>query len=332
MRVFITGGTGLIGRRLAAALRERGDRPLVLSRSADQARLKPALHGLEIVQGDPVVPGGWETRLDGCDAVVNLVGHNLFAERWSPEVKRRLHDSRVQATENLVAAIARTTSRPKVLVSSSAIGYYGPHGDEELTEDSPPGKDFMADLCRSWEHAAHGAEPLGLRLAVLRTGIVLAKDEGMLGALAPLFKYVPGGAAPIGSGRRPYAPGRGRQWMSWIHVEDMVGLVLLALDNANARGPMNGTSPRPERFYDFARALRKALGTWLPFVPWGPPDLFLKTVLGEVADVITKGQKVVPGRAQALGYAYRFPGLHEALADLYPRPAHARLPRFAFRR
>ncbi|HEX8201932.1 MAG TPA: NAD-dependent epimerase/dehydratase family protein, partial [Isosphaeraceae bacterium] len=151
MRVFLTGGTGLIGRRLVRRLVERGDRPVILSRQADRARLDPALAGGELVQGDPTAPGPWDRALDGCDAVVNLVGHNVFAGRWSPEVKRTIRDSRVYGTENIVAAIARAKGRPRVLVQASAIGYYGPTEDQELTEDSPPGTDFMARVCQEWE-------------------------------------------------------------------------------------------------------------------------------------------------------------------------------------
>ena len=154
MRVFITGGTGLIGRHLVKRLVERGDHPVILSRQADKARRNPAMRGIEVVQGDPTVPGGWDAAVDGCDAVVNLVGHNLFADRWTAEVKRKIRDSRVYGTENVVAAIARAKGRPKVLVQASAIGYYGPHGDEELTESSPSGSDFMAVVCREWEDAA----------------------------------------------------------------------------------------------------------------------------------------------------------------------------------
>src|SRR4051794_32227265 len=158
MRVFITGGSGLIGRALVKRLVERGDHPVVLSRRSDAVRRDPAMRGLAVVQGDPSASGRWESELDGCDAVINLVGHNLFAERWNAQVKRKIRDSRVYATENIVAAIGRARSRPAVLVQASAIGYYGPHGDEELTEASPSGSDFMAVVCREWEEAANAAE------------------------------------------------------------------------------------------------------------------------------------------------------------------------------
>lgn len=319
MRVFITGGTGLIGRRLVERLRERGDQPVVLSRHADRARLKPAFKGVEVVQGDPVIVGGWERGVEGCDAAVHLAGHNLFAERWSPEVLTKIRDSRVFGTENLVAAMARSQRPPGVLVSGSAIGYYGSHGDEELIEESPPGDDFMASVCRQWEDAARPAESLGTRVVTLRTGIVLDRGEGALGTMVPIFKWVPGGAAPIGSDGGLI--GRGRQWMSWIHREDIVGLILLAIDHPEARGALNGTAPNPVRNVDFSRALAKAVHR--PFVPFGPPDALLKLALGDVTEILATGQRVLSRKAGALGYPFEFPTIEAALADLFGRKAPA---------
>lgn len=318
MRVFLTGGTGLIGRRLVQKLVGRGDQPVVLTRQADRAKLNPALTGCELVQGDPTSSGPWDKAVDGCDAVVNLVGHNLFADRWSPAVKRKIRDSRVYGTENVVAAMARASAPPPVLVQGSAIGYYGPLGDEELTESSPSGTDFLGVVCREWEDASHPAETLGARLAILRTGIVLAAGEGALKLMTPLFKWGPG--APIGGG----AIGTGQHWMSWIHLEDIVGLFLMALDNPGARGPINGTAPHPVRNADFARTLSRNLwrphAFWRIYIPVGPPDFLLNVVLGDVAQIITTGQKVLPARAQELGYTFQFPDLEGALADLLPRP------------
>ena len=191
MRVFLTGGTGLIGRRIVQRLVDRGDEPVILSRKADETRRNKAMRSIRVIQGDPTVPGGWEESLDGCDAVINLVGHNLFTERWNERVKHKIRDSRVHATERVVKAIAAAESKPKVLVQSSAIGYYGPHDDQELTEQSPPGSDFMARVCREWEEAAVPAEGLGVRVARIRTGVVLAKGEGALGVMTPIFKMGP---------------------------------------------------------------------------------------------------------------------------------------------
>lgn len=321
MRVFITGGTGLIGRRLVRRLSERGDQPVVLSRQANRVRLNPGLRGIEVVQGDPTVAGGWEQAVSGCDAVVNLAGHNVFAQRWNPDVRRRIRDSRVYGTEHVVAAMSKAAQRPRILVQASAIGYYGPTGDEELTEASPPGSDFMAVICREWEAAGKAAESFGTRVALVRVGVVLARGEGALGIMTPIFKYVPGGAAPVGSGDHPLRPAKGQQWMSWIHVDDIVGIVLLALDHPEASGPINGTAPQPVRNADFALELTRALRGWLlpRYLPVGPPDLMLRLILGDVADVITKGQRVLPKRALDLGYRFRFPDLPGALHDLFPR-------------
>ena len=317
MRVFLTGGTGLIGRRLSRLLIARGDTPVILSRQSDKARLNPSLRGAEIVQGDPGTHGSWESAVDGCDAAINLVGHNVFANRWSPEIKAKIRDSRVVGTDNLVAAIAGATRRPKTLVQASAIGYYGPTGDEDLTEDCKNGSDFMARVCGEWENAAKPAESLGLRLATVRTGVVLAKGEGALGVMTPLFKWVPGGAAPVGSGKNAFKPSRGRQWMSWIHIDDIAGIFLMALDNPDANGPINGTTPNPVRNYDFSKELARAVGRRWAFLPFGLPDVMLTLILGEVAEIVTKGQKVLPTKAYKLGYRFEFPVLAEALATIF---------------
>ncbi len=305
MRVFITGGTGLIGRGISKILVDRGDTPVILSRQSDAARLKPAFRGCELVQGDPAIAGGWESAVDGCDAVINLAGQNLFAQRWTPAVKQKIRDSRVVGTEHVVDAFGRCTTKPKTLVQASAIGYYGPTGDEELTESSKPGDDFMAKVCIEWEDAAKPVESLGTRLSLIRTGVVLARGDAALGVMTPIFKWLPGGAAPVGSGTNRFLPGKGKQWMSWIHIDDIVGIFLMALNNAQAKGPINGTSPNPARNVEFSKALAKVVHR--PFLPIGPPDAMLELVLGEVAQVVTKGQKVMPQKALGLGYHFAFP-------------------------
>jgi uncharacterized protein (TIGR01777 family) len=317
MRVFLTGGTGMIGRRIVQRLVARGDEPMILSRKADEARRNKAMRSLRFIQGDPTIPGAWEEAIDGCDAVINLAGHNIFAQRWTPEVKHLIRDSRVFATERLVKAIAGASEKPKVLVQASAIGYYGPREDEEITEQSPPGSDFMARVCREWEDAAEPAAGLGVRLAKIRTGVVLAKGEGALAVMTPIFKYIPGGSAPVGSGKSPFGLGRGQQWMSWIHLDDIAGIFLTALDNPAASGPINGTAPNPVRNSEFSKTLAKVL--WRPPVPVGPPDVMLKLLLGEVADVVTKGQKVLPVKALELGYRFEYPTLLEALQNIFAK-------------
>jgi uncharacterized protein len=300
MRVFITGGTGMIGSRLVARLRERGDAPVLLTRRPDAAR---ASLGPEValVEGDPTRAGRWMDEAAGCDAVINLAGENLFNKRWSDAFKQVMRDSRVRSTENVVAAMTRNPQTGKVLVNASAIGYYGPHGDEELTEDTPPGTDYLARLCVEWEEATRPAQAAGIRVALVRVGIVLAREAGALSKLLTPFKL--GGGGPVGSGR---------QWMSWIYHEDMTELFLLALDNPAATGPLNGTAPKPVSNREFARALGRALHR--PAI-MPTPGFMLKLMLGEVADVVLNGQRVLPRKAVALGYRFKFPEIAAALAD-----------------
>jgi uncharacterized protein (TIGR01777 family) len=323
MRVLITGGSGLIGRHLVQRVLKAGGRPVVVSRHSDLLRRNRESRDYEVVQGDVGVPGRWQEAVDGCDAVVNLAGHNLFAERWNAKVKRKIRDSRVYGSEHVAAAIESARSRPQVLVQGSAIGFYGPHGDEEIDEASPSGSDFLASVCREWEEASASVEAFGGRRAMLRTGVVLAPGEGALKVMTPIFKFGPG--APVGGGGG-MGPATGQQWMSWIHIDDIAGIFQLALDNPEAAGPINGTAPNPVRNADFARALSKTLRTpytpWRFFVPIGPPDPLLHLMLGEVADVVAKGQKVFPKKAVALGYKFQHPDLTEALKDVFtPRPA-----------
>jgi uncharacterized protein (TIGR01777 family) len=266
-------------------------------------------------------------EVDGCDAVVNLAGHNIFEGRWNAETKQKIRDSRVYAAQHVAAAIKQASHRPKVLVHGSAIGYYGYHGDEKLDESSPSGSDFLAVVCRETEQACESVESLGVRRAIIRTGVVLARGEGALKIMTPLFKFGPG--VPIGSGKG--FVGRGAQWMSWIHIDDMVGIIQLAIDNEAATGPINGTSPQPVTNAEFAQTLsavlRKPHSPWRFYLPVGPPDAFLRLVMGEVAGVIAKGQRVLPARALALGYQFKYPSLVGALQAIFaaqPAPAAPR--------
>jgi uncharacterized protein len=324
MRVFITGGSGLIGRNLARVLLESGHHPVILSRHADQVRRDPAMWPYQVIPGDPTAPGRWKDEVDGCDAVVNLAGHNIFAERWSTAVKAKIRDSRVYAAQQVLAAIRQAQAKPRVYVQGSAVGYYGPRGDEELTEASPPGSDFLARVCRETEEITEPLDALGVRRAVVRTGIVLAPHEGALKIMTPIFKLAPG--APIGSGGG-LGPAHGQQWMSWIHIDDIVGIFKLAVENAGASGPLNGTAPNPVRNAEFARTfsavLRKPLTPWRFYLPIGPPDLLLRMVLGEVATVVATGQRVLPTKPLALGYRFRHPDLAGALREIFTRKPRA---------
>jgi uncharacterized protein (TIGR01777 family) len=305
MRVFVTGGTGLIGRRLVRELLRRGDQPVVLTRRYGDARqmLGPTC---TLVEGDPTEPGDWTGAVAECDAAINLAGENIFSRRWSEAFKGQLLDSRVCSTLNVGQALVRNPRRgdgqPKALVNASAIGYYGPHGDEELTEDSPPGSDFLARLCVEWEKAARAVQAAGVRCTLVRVGVVLDKEGGALAKLLTPFRLFAGG--PVG---------KGRHWMSWIHHEDMVGLFLFALDNAAAEGPLNGTAPDPATNRDFSRALGRALHR-PAFLP--TPPFALRVLFGKVAEVIATGQRVVPKRPLSLGYTFRYPTLDAALAQV----------------
>ena len=316
MRIFMTGGTGMIGRRLLSRLRDRGDEVIIVSRSADEVRRRAEFRDVRVVPGDVTTPGRWRDEVDGTDAVINLAGENIFASRWTSSVRARIRDSRVLGTENLVNAIRDARRRPRVFVHGSAIGFYGSHGDEELTESAESGADFLAVVCRELEDVAQPLEALGVRLATIRTGVVLGKGAGALGVMAPLFRW--GGAAPVGSGGHPLRPARGLQWLSWIHLDDIVGLFLLALDHPDARGPINGTAPEPARNIDFSRALARASHRFL--LPIGPPDLLLELVLGGVARSVTTGQRVLPTRALSLGYRFEHPDLAEAIRSALAGP------------
>jgi uncharacterized protein (TIGR01777 family) len=305
MRIFVTGGTGLVGTRLVRKLEQRGDQPVVLTRRYAAARqsLGPKV---ELVEGDPMRAGPWTDKLDDCDSVVHLAGENVFGKRWNARFKQLLVDSRVQSTRNVATALLRKPHRgdgqPRVLVNASAIGFYGARGDEELTEETPPGDDFLGRLCVEWEQAAHAVEPAGVRLVLLRVGVVLDREGGALVKMLTPVRMFAGG--PLGSGR---------QYVSWIHHEDLVDLLLLALDNPQCAGPLNGTAPNPATNRDFFRALGKALHR--PSFMW-TPGFALRVVLGEAAEIITTGQRVLPKKALALGYRFKFATLDAALADI----------------
>jgi uncharacterized protein (TIGR01777 family) len=296
MRVFVTGATGLIGRTLCDALVRGGHQVTVVSRSPDRARLR--LAGVRVVAGDPTSPGPWQEELAHADACVNLAGEPLDA-RWTAARKRYFRASRVDATRNVAEVLA--AGGPGVLVSASAIGFYGDRGDEPLDERAAPGQDYLAELCVAWEGAAARAASRA-RVVTLRTGLVLARDGGALPRMVRPFRLFAGG--PLGDGRF---------WQSWIHVEDVAGIVALALEDGRASGPLNATAPEPVRNRDLARAIGRALSrpSLLP-----APALAIRLAVGEMAGVVLSSQRVLPAKAADLGYRWRFPRLDEALAGL----------------
>lgn len=316
VKIFVTGATGLVGSRLIPALTARKDRVLALSRQPlDPARFGPDCEG---VLGDPATDGDWRERLAECDAIVHLAGENIGGRRWSRDVMKSIRESRVRSTALIAATLAKSPQRadgsPKVWVSGSAMGYYGAHGDERLTESDPPGNDFLAQVCVDWESSTTPARAAGVRVALSRTGHVLDGREGMLPKMARPFRLFAGG--PIASGK---------QWMSWIHIEDMVGSLLFALDTPTLSGPFNAVSPEPVRNREFARILGRVLHRpyWMPV-----PRLALRIVVGRMAEVITTGQFVQPKCLLDLGYRFRFPQLEPALRDLLEEkdPVSAGIP------
>jgi uncharacterized protein (TIGR01777 family) len=239
--------------------------------------------------------------LRDADAVIHLAGEPLV-QRWSAEAKRRIHDSRVVSTRNLVAAMAKLAKKPAVLVSSSAIGYYGSRGDEVLDESSAPGQGFLPELCAEWEKEARAAEALGVRVVCMRTGVALDPRGGALKKMLPPFKMGVGGRL-----------GDGRQWMSWIHVEDLVSLFRFAMETDSVRGPVNGVAPNPVTNADFTKALGSAVHRPAIFPV---PSFGLKMLFGEMSEVLLDSQRVTPKAAEAAGFRCRFPQLDGALKDL----------------
>jgi uncharacterized protein (TIGR01777 family) len=276
MRVTVTGASGLIGSPLVAALQARGDDVTTVSTRGEI---------------DP-------QALAGRDAVVHLAGEPV-AQRWSDDARRRIRESRELGTRRLVEAIAQADPRPAALISASAVGYYGPHGDEPLGEDAPPGQDFLGQVCVAWEREAQRAEELGLRVVRVRTGVVLDKHGGALGKMLLPFRLGVGG--PVAGGR---------QYMPWIHLDDVVGIYLAAIDGEDWSGPVNATAPEPVTNQEFSKALGRALHR--PAV--APiPGAAIRALYGAMAEIVTEGQRAVPREAQRLGYAFRHPDLDEAL-------------------
>ncbi len=296
MHVFVTGATGLIGSALCRALAAAGHRVSALSRYAAP---RGAPTSVRLVHGDPSVAGPWQEELAACDACVHLAGEPVAGGRWTDERKRRIRDSRVESTRRVVEVVA--SRGPGVLVSGSAIGYYGPRGDEPLDEEAAPGSDFLAEVCKEWEAAAIAAASRA-RVVILRTGIVLARNGGALPRMLLPFRFFAGG--PIG---------RGEFWQSWIHLADEVAMIAWALESPAAVGPLNATAPNPVRNRELARAIGQTLGrpSALPV-----PALALKLALGELSEVVAAGQRVLPRRASELGFHFRYPDLEPALRDL----------------
>jgi uncharacterized protein (TIGR01777 family) len=312
MQVTVTGATGLIGPRIVAALRARGDHVTVLSRHPQRARnrleqttrLSIAVDSsegtLHTVQWDPLHEPAPLGALTDRAAVIHLAGENI-AQRWTAKAKQAIRESRVIGTRHLVQSLAALDPkvRPHVLVSGSAIGYYGAHNAEPIGEAAPAGFDFLAETCSAWEAEAVAAEPLGMRVTRMRTGVVLDPDGGALGKMLIPFKLGVGG--PVAGGR---------QYISWIHADDLVGITLSAIDGEQWQGPVNATAPQPQRNRDFSRSLGHVLHrpSLLPI-----PSAALRLLYGEMSEIVTTGARVLPVRALVLGYEFSHPQLDAAL-------------------
>lgn len=301
MKVFITGGTGFVGGYMTEKFSQLGHEVSVLTRSAAKSRKLPV--GASFVEGDTGKPGPWQEKVAECDVIINLAGASIFT-RWTEEARRNIMDSRVTTTRNLVDALAAREGRPTVLLSASAVGYYGGREDDEiLDESSSPGNDFLAQIGREWEAEARKAEAFGVRVVLCRFGIVMGKNGGALGKMVPAFKYFLGSAL-----------GSGRQWFSWIHQEDLFRIMVFLAENSRIGGPVNCTAPHPVRNEEMTRLLAKALHRFL-IMP-DVPAVVMRILLGEFAEVFLKGQRVIPGRLLDEGFQFKFPTLSEAFQDL----------------
>jgi len=305
LRVAISGASGFVGTRLVAKLLAGGHDVVVLTRDVQKARLalRDSFSRGTIAFVDP---SNWAAAVPGCDGVVNLAGEPI-STRWSPAIKAEIMASRLKATKRIADAIAACpeSSRPKTLVNASAVGFYGASAsDETFDETAPAGGDYLSKVCQAWEKTAEGLErdAPGVRVVLLRLGIVLDRDGGALGKMLPTFQIFAGG--PMGDGA---------QWFSWIHREDAVGIVVEALTNESMRGPVNVTAPNPVRMGEMCAALGRTLGrpSWLPV-----PDFAVTALLGEGATVVLQGQKVKPNAALAAGYKFKYERIDDALQDI----------------
>ncbi|HKY06732.1 MAG TPA: TIGR01777 family oxidoreductase, partial [Candidatus Binatia bacterium] len=298
-KIVISGATGFIGSILADRLWNQFHSLVLLSRKPPS---EVGVSKKEWFAWNPPGGGPWEEAIDGADVVINLAGEPIAGKRWSKEQKEKLRSSRIDATRAIVRAIAKAKTKPRFLLNASAVGYYGAHGEETVTEATPAGSDFLSRLCVDWEAEALKAETHGVRVCRIRTGIVLDKGRGALAKMVPPFKMFVGG--PLGSGK---------QYMPWIHIEDEIGLLLFLIEHESARGPFNATAPNPVTMEEFARSLGEALNrpSWVSV----PPSA-LAILTGEMADMLLTGQRAVPDAATKLGYSFKYSTIGAALQSL----------------
>ena len=304
MKIAISGATGFVGSRLVERLHTEGHRILVLTRNTTFAqKVFPfqAFPNLEIISYTPGVSGIWQDSIAGCDGVVNLAGEPIAEGRWTPERKQEILNTRKLGTQKIVAAIAKANPQPTVLVNTSAIGYYGTSETASFDEDSASGNDFLAQVCQEWEAEASKVKDANVRLVILRFGIVLG-NGGALGKMITPFKLFAGG--PIGSGQ---------QWFSWIHLDDIVSLIIQALTKPTMEGVYNATAPQPVRMNDLSTTMGNVMNrpSWLPV-----PGFAIEAILGDGAKVVLEGQQVLPKRTLESGFEFQYPNLPSALKQI----------------
>ncbi len=304
MKVAITGATGFVGSRLVQRLHGENHRILVLTRNTTFAQKvfpSEAFPNLEIVAYTPTVSGSWQSAIAGCDGVVHLAGEPIGEGRWTPERKQEILNSRKLGTQKIVEAIAKANPKPSVLLNASAIGYYGTSETATFDETSLSGNDFLAQVCQAWEAEARKVKDAGVRLVILRLGVVLG-NGGALNKMILPFQLFAGG--PIGSGR---------QWFSWIHVDDLVNLIVQALTKPEIDGVYNATAPKAVRMADLSQTLGQVMNrpSWLPV-----PAFAIEALLGDGAIVVLEGQQVIPKRTVETGFEYKYPNLQSALTQI----------------
>jgi len=299
MKILITGGTGFVGTQLTTRLIQEGNEVTILTRS--RKGTEKVTPGILYLQGDPTQKGPWQEAIQSHDAVINLAGASIFA-KWTEEYKKAIRESRVSTTRNIVEGMPSHPPKPFTLFSTSAVGYYGFCGDEELTEESPHGEDFLARMAVEWEGEALKAKDKGARVVITRFGIVLGEKGGALSQMIPLFKKYIGG--PIGSGR---------QWFSWVHINDLAEAFAFLMKHPEISGPVNLCAPNPVRNKDLAKALGKVLNR-PSFMP--APGFLVKLVLGEFGSVILEGQRVIPRMLLQNGFVFKYPDIYTALQSI----------------
>lgn len=299
-KVLVTGGTGFIGKRVCDALQEKDYGVTVLSRDPERAKTK--LQSIdEIYTWNPETEQLPSEATSDLHAVIHLAGESI-AGRWNAKKKQRIRDSRILSTQNLVSSLASTEAKPEVLVCASAIGLYGATGDDSFTEESAKGTDFLAEVCQEWEAAGQKASELGIRVVHVRIGLVLGIGGGLLEQVLPPFKFGAGGKL-----------GSGKQWMSWIHIDDVVGIIMHSLENEGVQGALNATAPNPVRNIEFTKTLGSVLRkpAILPVPAFG-----LHLLMGEFAEFVMLSQNVLPQKTEECGYEFQFRSLESALEDL----------------